>query len=105
MSQRDQCSRFQDPRSWQIRRDRRRCASCRYEWRPGMLPLRLTLGEWRRLLQQFVLGHSLKHLGYGFIRKVTIRQIVVYEPLPVRNVIEGVAPYRDMMNLKHRFLE
>ena len=52
------CPRCGCTRSWLIRREKRRCAGCRYEWTPGHLPLRLTRSEWRRLLRWFVLGHS-----------------------------------------------
>jgi len=41
-----------------VRREKRRCVCCRYEWRPGRLPLRLTRSQWRRLLRWFLLGQS-----------------------------------------------
>ncbi|MBI4200095.1 MAG: IS1595 family transposase, partial [Chloroflexi bacterium] len=44
--------------SWKVRRGKRRCAACRYEWRPRALPLRLTRAQWRRLLRWFLLEQS-----------------------------------------------
>lgn len=52
------CPRCQHPRSWKVRRGKRRCAACRYEWTPKALPLRLTRAEWRRLLRWFLLEQS-----------------------------------------------
>jgi transposase len=40
-----------------IRRDQRRCARCRYDWRPG-LPLRLAWHQWQVLLRCHLRGLS-----------------------------------------------
>lgn len=40
-----------------IRRHKRRCARCRYEWRPG-LPLQLTWHQWQGLLRCHIRGLS-----------------------------------------------
>ncbi len=58
MGQRIRCPRCQHIKSWSVRRGKRRCAACRYEWVPRAQPLRLTSSEWRRLLRWFVLGQS-----------------------------------------------
>src|SRR5437899_12353975 len=58
MKRKSICPRCMHTKSWALRRDKRRCAACRYEWRPDGLPLRLTVAEWRRLLRWFVLGQS-----------------------------------------------
>jgi hypothetical protein len=42
--------------SWVLKSRRRRCAKCRFDWRPGQLPLRLSRSQWRDLLQWFVRG-------------------------------------------------
>jgi hypothetical protein len=39
-----------------LKRGGRRCARCRFDWRPGRWPLRLNAREWRRLLEWFVRG-------------------------------------------------
>ncbi|MBI4233896.1 MAG: hypothetical protein HY686_05585 [Chloroflexi bacterium] len=39
------CPRCQHIKSWIIRRGKRRCAACRYEWVARALPLRLTPAE------------------------------------------------------------
>ena len=53
---RARCPRCGNPRSWILRNGRRRCARCRFDWRPGRLPLRLTPQQWRELLRWFVRG-------------------------------------------------
>src|SRR5215472_17593114 len=57
MTRRQQCPRCRYTRTWIIRREKRLCARCRYEWRPG-LPLRLTRHQWRALLRCHVRGLS-----------------------------------------------
>ncbi len=53
MRERELCSRCGYGRLWKIRRQRYRCARCRYEWRPGP-PLRLDLAQWQTLLRKFL---------------------------------------------------
>jgi hypothetical protein len=53
---RARCPRCGNPRSWTLRNGRRRCARCRFDWRPGRLPLRLTPQQWREVLRWFVRG-------------------------------------------------
>ena len=50
------CPRCGDRKSWAVRRGKRKCSACRYEWRPSNLPLRLSRAEWKRLLRWFLLG-------------------------------------------------
>ncbi|MFQ5946566.1 MAG: IS1595 family transposase [Anaerolineae bacterium] len=57
MTRRQRCPRCRYTRTWVIRRDKRLCARCRYEWRPG-LPLRLTRHQWRALLRCHARGLS-----------------------------------------------
>src|SRR5215468_3514819 len=57
MTRRQQCPRCRYTRTWIIRREKRLCARCRYEWRPG-LPLRLTRHQWRAPLRCHVRGLS-----------------------------------------------
>lgn len=58
MGRTKKCPRCGNSKSWAIRRDKRRCASCRYEWRVDQLSLHLSRAEWRRLLRWFLLGQS-----------------------------------------------
>ena len=58
MSRRLKCPRCHSATYWILRRGRRRCARCRYDWRPGRLPLRLTPQQWHALLGWFVRGLS-----------------------------------------------
>ena len=57
MTRRQRCPRCRYTRTWIIRREKRLCARCRYEWRPG-LPLRLSRHQWQALLRCQVRGLS-----------------------------------------------
>lgn len=82
------CSRCHHPKSWKVRREKRRCVGCRYEWRPGRLPLRLTRPQWRRLLRWFLLGQSAavvaREAGLG--RKPVLRALTLVREVMARDV-------------------
>ena len=52
------CPRYNDKKNWIARREKRKCSSCKYEWRINPMPLRLSCAEWKRLLMWFMFGHS-----------------------------------------------
>lgn len=52
------CPRCGNKKSWAVRRNKRKCSECRYEWQPRRLPLNLTRAQWKRMLRWFVLGQS-----------------------------------------------
>src|SRR4030065_73723 len=56
MTKRHKCPRCGFTKAYVIRREKRRCIKCGYEWRPGRLPLRLTASQWRSLLMTFFKG-------------------------------------------------
>lgn len=56
MAARTRCPRCGETRVWTLNDGRHRCARCRFDWRPGRLPLRLTPSQWRSLLRWFVRG-------------------------------------------------
>ena len=58
MTQSQRCPRCGNKKSWGVRRNKRKCAACKYEWQANKLPLRLSLSEWKRLLRWFMLGQS-----------------------------------------------
>ena len=58
MAKEVKCPRCGNEKSWVIRRGKRKCSICKYEWKAARLPLRLTLAEWKRLLRWFLLGQS-----------------------------------------------
>lgn len=41
-----------------VRRNKRRCKECRYEWNPKKLPLHLTKDQWKQILKWFMLEQS-----------------------------------------------
>jgi hypothetical protein len=68
---------------------RRRCAKCRFDWRPGQLPLRLSRSQWRDLLQWFVRGATSAAIAHetGLNRKRVLRALTA-----VRRVLATEAP-------------
>ena len=88
MGQKIGCPRCQHTKSWSVRRGKRRCAACRYEWVPKVLPLRLTPGEWRRLLRWFVLGQSAAVIAQEarLERKRVLRALILVRQAMVRDV-------------------
>lgn len=51
-----QCPRCGARTFWILKDGRRRCTRCRFDWRPGRLPLRLTAQQWRSILRWFARG-------------------------------------------------
>src|SRR4030042_4618888 len=58
MANLQKCLRCGNKKTWAIRRGKRKCAACEYEWRANRLPLHLSRAEWKRLLRWFLLGQS-----------------------------------------------
>lgn len=50
------CPRCGNRKIWILKDGRRRCARCRYDWRPGRWPLRLTAAKWQAIVRWFVRG-------------------------------------------------
>ena len=91
MAHKQRCPRCRSTKSWNIRRGKKRCSVCRYEWRASRLPLHLSRSEWKRLLRWFLLGQSgariaqEAHLGRGqVLRALTlVRQAMAHNIPPV----------------------
>lgn len=73
------CPQCDSRKHWILKDGRRRCARCRFDWRPGRLPLRLTPREWRSLLRWFVRGVSSALITHetGLERKRVLRALTV----------------------------
>jgi transposase-like protein len=79
-----------------LKSGRRRCASCRFDWRPGRWPLRLTVAEWRAILRWFVRGVPSAVIAQetGLDRKRVLRALTVIRRAIVRatgSAAEGYA--------------
>lgn len=70
------CPRCGHQKVWDIRRNRHRCARCRYDWRPGP-PLRLSEGEWEKILGAYVRGKKVQEIARetGFHRQRILRAL------------------------------
>jgi len=79
MAYKRKCPRCGNPKSWAIRREKRRCSACRYEWKADRLPLHLTRTEWKRLLRWFLLGLSSKAVAReaGLGREQVLRALML----------------------------
>lgn len=62
---------------YRIRREKLRCASCKYEWKQKQLPLQLNKREWADILKWFLYGISSKSIAEqtGINRKRIIRAL------------------------------
>ena len=74
-----ECPRCGARKSWILRDGRRRCARCRFDWKPGRLPLRLSRGEWRLLISWFVREAPSAEIAYetGLERKRVLRALTI----------------------------
>lgn len=72
-----ECPRCSGRKSWALAGGRRRCARCRFDWKPGRLPLRLTRAEWRALLSWFARGTTSAEISNetGLERKRILRAL------------------------------
>jgi len=52
------CPRCGNMKLYKVRRGKLKCSSCKYEWRPGSLPLQLERSQWREILKMFLYGLS-----------------------------------------------
>ena len=50
------CLRCGCTKLYSVRREKKRCSRCRYEWKPGKLPLHLSRKEWSKILHWFLRG-------------------------------------------------
>jgi hypothetical protein len=56
MKKRLKCLRCGCKKLYFVRRKKKRCSHCRYEWKPGQLPLHLNRKEWSKILYWFLRG-------------------------------------------------
>ena len=73
------CPRCGARKSWRLKDGRRRCATCRYDWRPGRLPLRLSKREWEDVLRWFVRDATAAVIAQetGIERKRVLRALLI----------------------------
>ena len=89
------CPRCSNTKSWRVRRQKRKCSACRYEWRERGLPLHLSVAEWKKLLRWFLLGLSSAVISReaGLGRDQVLRALTLVREAMVRDippVFEGI---------------
>lgn len=52
------CPRCGNTKLYKVRRQKLKCSSCKYEWKPDRLPMNLDRKQWRFIAKYFVLGLS-----------------------------------------------
>jgi transposase len=52
------CPRCGNTKLYKVRRQKLKCSSCKYEWKPDRLPMNLDRKKWRFIAKYFVLGLS-----------------------------------------------
>ena len=112
MTRRHRCPRCGYTRTWIVRRAKRRCARCRYEWCPR-LPLRLPRHQWHALLRCHAQGLSAQAIALEtplhrqrVLRALTVlRTAMLHEIPPVfRGTVEVDETYvgGSWRNRRHR---
>src|SRR3972149_4024398 len=83
------CHRCQNRKFYSVRRGKKRCKNCQYEWKPKIAGLRLTKAVWRKILFWFVLGHSLRTINaqtgvshYSVEKAVGIARSIMVQDVP-----------------------
>jgi len=78
MTKRHKCPRCGFTKAYAIRREKKRCQRCKYEWHPGRLPLHLETSEWRGVVTTFLKGFSSSGIAHetGFERKRILRALL-----------------------------
>lgn len=94
MARRLKCPQCGNAKDWILSGDRRRCAHCRHDWRPGRLPLRVTSRDWQHVLGWFVRGMSAQAIAHetGLRRERVLRALTLVRramPCAVPPVFQG----------------
>ena len=102
MTRRHRCPRCQYTRTWVVRRAKRRCARCRYEWQPR-LPLRLTRHQWRALLRCHAQGLSAQAIAQetGVHRQRVLRALTALRGAMTREV---PSPFRGTVEVDETYV-
>ena len=90
MAKRHKCPKCSFGKSYKIRREKVRCARCKYEWAPNRLPLRLKASQWGKILGWFLRGFSSQNIAdeTGVNRLRIIRALTVVRQIFVKDVPE-----------------
>lgn len=74
---------------YSVRREKKRCSSCGYEWKPGKLPLHLTRKEWSKTLHWFLRGLPVIAIAQEtglhrqrILRALTIVRMIFHKDIP-----------------------
>jgi len=88
------CPRCSSEKSWRLGDGRRRCARCRFDWRPGRLPLRLTRPAWQAVLEWFVRGAPSAQIANetGLDRKRVLRALTAVREAIARSAADRASP-------------
>jgi transposase len=88
------CPRCGSEKSWRLGDGRRRCAGCRFDWRPDRLPLRLTKPAWQAVLEWFVRGAPSAQIAKetGLDRKRVLRALTAVREAIVRSAADRARP-------------
>lgn len=89
MTKRHKCPRCEFNKTYVIRRQKRRCKRCKYEWQPGRFPLHFEASEWKAVAMPFLKGFSSNGVALesGFERKRVLRALLL-----IRQVMSADIP-------------
>ncbi len=79
MDRKKRCPRCGYGKYWKIRRNKRKCINCRYEYRVGNSKLKLTRSQWRELIKWFVLEQSIDRIvEQTYISRYKVMKALTY---------------------------
>ena len=83
------CPRCGNRKFYRVRRGKLRCKNCLYEFKPKVGTLRLTKSQWKRFLNWFILGHSLRTIEeqtslshYSVFKAARITRKMMFKDVP-----------------------
>ncbi|PIZ48422.1 hypothetical protein COY29_03840 [Candidatus Woesebacteria bacterium CG_4_10_14_0_2_um_filter_39_14] len=83
------CPRCGNRKLYAVRRNKKRCKKCLYEWKPKLAGLRLKRNQWKKILFWFLLGHSIKTIcqqtgisHYSVEKAVTATRRIMAKDVP-----------------------
>ncbi len=81
------CPRCNHKKKWKVRRNKFKCANCKYEWKTKNFPLRMTKTQWRKILRFYVLGLSSNKIAIetGIDKKRILRALNIVREVMIQN--------------------
>jgi hypothetical protein len=88
-----------DKKSWVIKRNKRKCAVCKYEWSPQKLPLQISRSDWKHLIRYFLefetVNSIVKKMNLGRGQVLRAYGIISDNPIASLNGVYGLVYHNE----------